>query len=171
MNSIRFTLLRTALPALLLVCSAFPASAGRAPSDLLGLYPGMTDTDAHHVLQKLGGIVRGEGKPKQTWKLKDPRYGYLVLRYDENWRIHWVTAFAREGGRRVRYRDIGDPSLATHSGQHFYDWKIPARRGAGTWSLVARGSDPKYLDSISISSSMRQDLIVPAHTEDTSGVH
>ena len=161
----RTTQMTWALVALAMLCAAMPAAAKRAPSDLLGLTPGMSDRDAEHRLEKLGTCVRGEGKAKQTWKLNDPRYEYLVLRYDEEWRIHWVTAFAREGGRPVRYRDIGELSLAKHSGQHFYDWTVPAHPGVGTWSIVARGADPRYLQSVSISTEMRQALIVPARTE------
>ena len=144
--------------------------AKQIPSDLLGLYPGMSDVDARRQLEKIGEVVRGKDRAKQTWKLRDLRYEYLVIRYDEAWKLHWATAFAREGGRRVRYCDIGDPSLAQHSGSHFYTWTIPARAGPSTWTVVARGSDPQYLASISIyPSPRRQDLIVPGHEEpDTS---
>jgi hypothetical protein len=161
----KITNLPHALILIVLMCSAMPAAAKRAPVDLLGLTPGMSDRDVEHRLEKLGTCVRGEGRAKQTWKLSDPRYEYLVLRYDEDWRIHWVTVFAREGGRRVRYRDIGDLSLATHTGQHFYGWTISAHPGAGTWNVTARGGDPRYLESVSISTAMRQALIVPAHVE------
>jgi hypothetical protein len=149
---------RAACSTILLLCLAVPASAKGAPADLLGLYPGMSDADVQHRLEKIGEVVRGKDRPKQTWKLNDSRYGFLVLRYDEDWKMHWVTAFAREGGRRVRYRDIGDLSLAAHTGQHFYSWTIPAHPGAGTWTVVARGGDPRYLESVSISTAMRQDL-------------
>jgi hypothetical protein len=169
-TTMKTTWIRTLLPAALLLILVVPAAAGKAPADLLGLYPGMSDSDAQHRLEKLGEVVRGQDMAKQTWRLRDPRYGYLVLRYDESWRIHWITVFAREAGRRVRYRDLGDLSLAKHTGHHFYDWTIPARPGSGTWSLVARGTDPKYLDSISISRTMRQDLIVPAHAESNAEV-
>ena len=162
MKLIPATILRAVRPTALLLCLAVPASAKQAPIDLLGLHPGMSDSEVQHRLQKIGEVVRGADRAKQTWRLSDPRYEYLVLRYDEDWRMHWVTAFAREGGRRVRYREIGDLSLATHTGQHFYSWTIPARPGTGTWTVVARGSDSRYLESISIlSSPMRQDLIVP----------
>src|SRR5881397_2888003 len=63
---------RAALPAALLSYLAFPASAGKAPTDLLGLYPDMSDADAQHRLQRLGEVVRGEDRAKQTWKLRDP---------------------------------------------------------------------------------------------------
>ena len=48
---------------------------------------------------------------------------------------------------------------------HAYDWTIPAHPGVGTWSIVAHGGDPQYLQSVSISTAMRQALVVPAHTE------
>jgi hypothetical protein len=159
MKSIRAILLRAAFAAALLTCLAVSAWARQAPGDVLGLRPGMTDTEVQRRLEKIGEVVRGKDRLKQTWKLRDPRYGYLVLRYDEDWRMHWVTAFAREGGRRVRYRDVGDLSLAAHAGAHFYSWAIPAHSGTGAWTLVARGADPRVLDSISIQgSSMRQAL-------------
>ena len=165
MKPIRSILLRATLPVALLLCLTVPASARAVPADLLGLTPGMNDTEVQRRLEKIGEIVRGKDRLKQTWKLRDPRYGYLVLRYDEEWRMHWVTAFAREGGRRVRYRDVGDLSLATHAGEHFYTWTIPARAGAGTWTVVARGGDPRYLESISIQGSpMRQALTAHQRT-------
>ena len=155
---------------MLLSGAAGPLWAKQFPPDVLGLYPGMSDVDARRQLEKIGEVVRGKDVAKQTWKLRDRRYEYLVIRYDQDWKLHWATAFAREGGRRVRYCDIGDPSLAQHSGSHFYTWTIPARSGAGSWTVVARGSDPQYLASISIyPSPRRQDLIVPGHEEpDTS---
>jgi hypothetical protein len=159
-SSTRAILLRVMLPTVVLLVLTVPASAKNGPADVLGLHPGMSDSEVQHRLEKIGEVVRGMDRAKQTWKLRDPRYEYLVLRYDEDWRVHWVTAFAREGGRRVRYREVGDLSRATHTGQHFYTWTIPARSGAGMWTVVARGADPQYLDSISIESPMKQALIV-----------
>jgi hypothetical protein len=164
MNAIR-SIRRTSFAAALLLCLAAPAFAKRTPGEVLGLKPGMTDSEVHRRLSKIGAVVRGKDRGKQTWKLRDPRYGYLVLRYDEEWRLHWVTAFAREGGRRVRYRDVGDLALAEHTGQHFYTWKLAPKSGPDSWTLVARGGDPQYLESISIHPTppARQALVVPAH--------
>jgi hypothetical protein len=158
--------MRAALATALLLGLAVPAAAKQGPRDVLGLYPGMSDIEVRERLQKVGQVVRGKDRLKQTWKLSDKRYGFLVLRYDENWKMHWVTAFAREGGRRVPYRNIGDLSLATHTGQHFYTWTVPARSGAGSWTIVARGEDPQYLESISISAAMRQDLVAQPRQEE-----
>ena len=169
MNPMRAILIRAALPAALLVSLTVPALARQAPADLLGLVPGMTDTEVQRQLEKIGEVVRGKDRLKQTWKLNDPRYGYLVLRYDQDWRMHWVTAFAREGGKRIRYRDLGDLSLATHTGQHFYTWTVPASSAAGSWTMVARGGDSRYLDSVSIEGSpMRQALIPHPRAAQTS---
>lgn len=152
----------TTLSTALLLCLATPAFAKRTQSEVLGLQPGMTDTEVHQKLSKIGQVVRGKDRGKQTWKLRDPRFGFLVLRYDEDWRLHWATAFAREGGRRVRYRDVGDLAKAEHTGQHFYRWTLAPKSGGGPWSLVARGGDPQYLESISIHPTpMRQALVVP----------
>lgn len=166
MRSIRGILTRAAVAAILLLTLTVPAFARQTPADVLGLYPGMSDTEVQRRLEKIGEIVRGKDRAKQTWKLRDARYEYLVLRYDQDWRMHWVTAFARERGRRVRYRDVGDLSHATHTGAHFYSWSVPARSGPGTWTVVARGGDVRYLESVSIlAGPMRQALIVHPHTE------
>jgi len=163
MNPIRVFLIRALAPAALLLCLTVPAFGRQAPTDVLGLTPGMSDTEVQRRLEKIGEVVRGKDRLKQTWKLRDPRYGYLVVRFDEEWRMHWVTALAREGGRRVRYRDIGDPAFATHTGGHFYHWTIPDRRGSGTWTVVARGGDPRYLDSVSIQASAMRQALTPTH--------
>jgi len=161
------TRMRWVVPAALLLALATPAFAKARPSDLLGLVPGMSDREVQHRLEKIGTVVRGQDRAKQTWQLRDSRYEYVIIRYDEEWRLHWATAFAREGGRRVRYADLGDLANATHAGQHFYTWAIPAQQSTGAWSLVARGGDAKYLDSVSIEAGpMRQALIVPLKTED-----
>jgi hypothetical protein len=156
-------ILRAVMSSALLLCLTTPSFAGRLPADLLGLHPGMTDIEARQRLSKIGEVIRGKEMAKQTWKLRDPRFEYLVIRFDADWRLHWVTAFAREGGKRARYRDVGDLASATHTGQHFYTWTIPARGAPGTWTVVARGGDPQYLESLSmLPSAMRQALIVPA---------
>ena len=165
MNAKSRNTLRAALTTALLLGAVVPAVARPVATEVLGLHPGMSDIEVRERLQKIGEVVRGQDLLKQTWKLRDKRYGYLVLRYDENWRMHWVTAFAREGGRRVRYGDIGDLSLATHTGQHFYSWIVPANSGAGSWTVVARGSGPRYVESISISTAMRQDLVARPRPE------
>ena len=150
--------IRASLVTALLLGLAVPAAANKTPTDVLGLYPGMSDLEVQSRLGKIGEVVRGKDRLKQTWKLKDPRYEYLVLRYDEEWKMHWVTVFARERGRPVRYRDVGDLALATHTGQHFYNWTVPARSGVGTWTVTARGAGSRYVESISIATAMRQDL-------------
>jgi len=165
MNASRSILPRALVPALLLSL-AVPALAARLPNGVLGLRPGMTDHEVRERLEKIGRAVRGEDMAKQTWKLRDARYEYLVLRYDADWKLQWATLFARANGRRVRYRDIGDLSLASHTGQHFFTWTVPAGGGPGDWTVVARGGDPTYLESISVLTGPgRQALIVPGHGE------
>lgn len=151
------------LSALLLGLAA-PAMASHLPDGVLGLRPGMNDLQVRERLAKVGEVVRGEDMAKQTWKLRDRRYEYMVLRYDADWRLQWATFFARANGRRVRYRDIGDLSLASHAGRHFFTWSVPSRGEPGNWTVVARGGDPTYLESISIlTGPARQALIVPGH--------
>jgi hypothetical protein len=127
------------------------ASAGkRPPKDLLGIRVGMEDHEARERLTKMGTPVSKLESPKQTWNLRDRRYGSLTIRYDSRWRVSWMTAFAREGGARVRYRDIGDLDQAHHGGNYVYTWTLPLSKGAAPMAITARGPDATYLSSISI---------------------
>ena len=140
------------LYAIIVLLTLAPASAlaGKIPTDLLGIRVGMEDRDARRRLEKMGTPVTSAEAPKQTWNLRDKRYSSVTIRYDANWRVLWMTAFAREGGKRVRYGDIGDLNRAHRGGSYVYTWTLPVSKDGEPSAITARGPDPNYLSSISI---------------------
>ncbi len=133
-----------------------PAKTQNAADELLGIRIGMTRDEVSERLKKLGTLAKDEGGPlgaKQFWELKkDPSYGWIALRYDDELRVQWMTAFARLDAKRhpVRYKDIGDPKQARLSGAYFYTWVLRGEGGADAHAVTARGTDPEVLASISV---------------------
>lgn len=141
------------LAAFVLVALAPPALAGSkrpAAGDLLGIHVGMDETAARARLKRIGEPLTKLESPKQTWNLRDKRYSSLTIRYDSQWRVQWMTVVAREGGTRVRYRDIGDLARAHRSGSYVYTWTASLAGGGVPRAITARGPDPVYLASVSI---------------------
>jgi hypothetical protein len=140
---------------LALVCfgvlaSSHAVAARRPVDDLLGIRVGMDDREARRRLLTIGTPVTKLESPKQTWNLRDRRYGSLTIRYDSEWRVLWMTVFARPDGRRVAYRDIGDLEQAHRGGSYVYTWTLPLKKEGKPAAITARGPDPKYLSSVSI---------------------
>jgi hypothetical protein len=132
-----------------LLALAGPAMAGRVPDRILGIQLGMRDDDVRHRLSRIGEPVAGRESLKQSWTIRDSCYGYIVVRYDAERRVKWITAFARKDGRRVRYSDVGDPDQASRSGLYSYTWDVRTERG-DRYVVVARGSDTDYASSVSL---------------------
>lgn len=117
------------LPLVAIATLAFTAAGGAGglpPDRLLGVRLGMTDQEARAALVKIGAVTRGADTRRQTWEIRDPRYRYLVVRLDDEWRVKWMTVFARPGGRSIRYRDVGDLSRGHRVGYYSWVWTLPA---------------------------------------------
>lgn len=87
------------------------------------------------------------------WAVKDPRISHLLVGYDPENRVRYVTAIARTGGPRIRYQDVADLKSAQQShlqGNHKFTWQFPAKHGRIAYTIIARGHDPQYLDSYSV---------------------
>ena len=87
------------------------------------------------------------------WALRDPRISHLLVGYDEEFRVRYVTAIARQGGPRIRYQEVADLKHAQrmqNQGAHKFTWEVAARRGQFGYVMTARGRDPQYLDSYSV---------------------
>ncbi len=142
----------TLLPLALACLLAVPprAEAGLPRGELLGIRLGMTEAEATARMSKLGRPNATMPAPKQGWELDDSRYAHLIVRYDGNHLVKWVTVLAREDGPRVRYRDIGDVKKAARSGFYFYTWTVPPKKTRAGYVVVARGTDPEFLSSLSL---------------------
>ena len=140
---------------LFVLFAASPALAKPPADNLLGVRLGMAKEDVAHRLKKIGRLetnkegVRGA---KQFWELDDRHYGWLAVRFNEEMRVVWISAFARQDKdrRSVRYRDIGELDEARHHGQYLYTWVVKKKGDPGSYAVTARGTDPEVLSSVSL---------------------
>jgi hypothetical protein len=136
--------------------AGFASAAGKPPpSEILGIHPGMPEEEAHRRLVRIGELQEGKvsnkkGRFEQNWKLRDARFANLLVRFDSKHRVKWLTGYVREGVH-VRYDSIADTTLAARTGRYIYRWTVEAREGRPGGTLLARGSSPAFLSSLSLS--------------------
>jgi hypothetical protein len=128
--------------------------AGKSPSpEVLGIRLSMSQKQAHARTKRTGSLEKEERKRQEVWALRDPRVSHLIVGFDPNYRVRYVTAIARTGGPRIRYIEVGDLKNAEHAsnqGNHKFTWKVAAGRGHPAYIVVAHGRDPRHLDSYSV---------------------
>jgi hypothetical protein len=141
----------------LLVLIALPAMAsveGKSPSpEVLGIRLSMSQKEAHARLKAKGNLEKEERKRQEVWALSDRRVSHLIVGFDPDYRVRYVTAIARTGGPRIRYSEVGDLKTAeqvSNQGNYKFTWKVAARRGHRAYIVVAHGRDPVHLDSYSV---------------------
>lgn len=146
------TVFALGLSALLVVIAA-QSKTKEPPRDILGIRIGMSADDAHKRLEKLGRLDREERKRQEVWVLADdPRFSHLLLGFDQDGGVRYVTALARDA-RQVRYSDVLDTKRAkVTSGvrNYHYTWEVAARDRRPAYQVMAQGSDPDYLSSYSL---------------------
>ena len=137
---------------------AFGGAVAAAPSaaqrdEIMGIALGMSKADARARLQTLGTLERETRKRQEVWAVKDVRVSHLLVGYDPELRVRYVTAIARASGPRISYDEVAELKSAErlhNQGNYKYTWEVAARSGHGAYRLIAHGHDPKYLDSYSI---------------------
>jgi len=141
----------------LLVLFATPLQVlGRSFQDnVLGLRIGMSRDDVHRRLQKIGTMQREERGRQEVWTLaREPRFSSVLVGFDTDFKVRYVTAIAREGGRRVRYSELGPIKQAhaenANGAYTRYTWESKPGRNHAGYFLIAEGRDPEYLRSFSI---------------------
>jgi hypothetical protein len=130
---------------LFLLLGAACASTGPAPQqplrDLFGVTVGLPRDDVRARLSTVGSMVREERKRQEVWSVKDDRrFEGVIVGYDTDWKVRFVTAVARTGGEAVRFADVIDLASAEHKSAgttHNYRW-TPA---GANYVIVAIGSD------------------------------
>ncbi len=118
----------------------------------MGISLDMSRDAARARLKAIGNLEREERKREEVWAVKDSRISHLLVGYDADNHVRYVTALARTDGPRIRYQEVADPKSAQQShvqGNHKFTWEV-ARRGHVAYLLIARGRDPQYLDSYSV---------------------
>ena len=94
-----------------------------------------------------------ERKRQEVWAVNDARVSHLLVGYDTEYRVRYVTAIARAGGPRIRYQDVVDVKHAQRSnnqGNYKFTLEVDARRDRFAYVTIAHGRDPQYLDSYSV---------------------
>ena len=138
---------------LLTVCVLASAAPAEPRPEIMGISLDMSRDTARARLKAMGNLEKEERKRQEVWAVKDTRVSHLLVGYDPNNRVRYVTAIARTDGPRIRYQDVADLKSAQQShlqGNHKFTWEVAARRGHTGYILVARGHDPVYLESYSV---------------------
>ncbi len=144
-----------ALALLILVGIPTLASGRNLQDNILGLRLGMSQREVHRRLEKMGTLDREVRGRQEVWMLKsEPRFASVLVGFDPNYKVRYITAIAREGGSRMRYSDLAPIKQAqaesANGAYTRYTWEAkPGRKTAG-YFLIAEGRDPEFLKSFSI---------------------
>ena len=151
----------TSISLLLVIGVLVSAAPARPRPDILGINLEMSRDDARARLQSIGSLQREDQKRQEVWTVNDSRISHLLVGYDAENRVRYVTAIARTNGPGIRYQEIADLKSARRTvvqGNHKFIWEIEARRGQFAYVLIARGHDPQYLDSYSVKKADQEEI-------------
>ena len=141
------------LSLLLVIGALVSVAAARPRPEIMGVSLDMKRDDAVARLKSIGSLERETRKRQEVWAVKDVRISHLLVGYDADNRVRYVTAIARTDGPRIRYQEVADMKSAQRSvtpGNHKFTWEIEERRGQSAFIIIARGHDAQYLDSYSV---------------------
>jgi hypothetical protein len=148
---------------LLTAVSGFAASpiVKEPPPEIMGIRLGMSKDDAYSRLHKIGSLEKEERKRQEVWTVADQRISHLIVGFDADLRVRYVTAIARPGSLRIPYGEVGNVKAAqqkSNQGNYKFTWEVGARRGRPAYLVLARGHDPQYLDSYSVKRLDQEEL-------------
>jgi len=149
------------LSLLLVIGVLASAAAARPRPEIMGISLDMKHDDALARLKTIGSLEKDAGKRQEVWAVKDSRISHLLVGYDAENRVRYVTAIARTDGPRMRYEDVAELKSAQRSvtpGNHKFTWEIEERRGVSAFILIARGHDAQYLDSYSVKKKDQEEI-------------
>ena len=140
---------------LLLAVGAVISAAApvRLRPEIMGIALDMKRDVAQSRLKTIGNLEREERKRQEVWAVKDQRISHLLIGYDAEFRVRYVTAIARTNGPKMRYEEVASLRSAQRTnvqGNLKFTWSVEPRRGHFAYVVMARGHDPKYLDSYSV---------------------
>jgi len=144
---------RTALLAFLVLCLTASAAGKQPAPEILGLRLGMSYSQAHARLSELGKF-KSEDEGQQVWTLShDKRYQYLIIGFDRDRNVRYVTVLVRPDGQPVNYADVGNLADAARSGGQGnvrYTWKANDKKGHFEYVAIAKGKDPRHLNRYAV---------------------
>ena len=148
------------LSLLLVIGVLVSAAPARPRPEILGISLDMKREQALVRLRSIGSLEREARKLQEVWAVKDPRISHLLVGYDADNRVRYVTAIARTDGPRIRYHEVADLKSAQRSetpNNHKFTWEIERPRGE-SFILIARGRDAQYLDSYSVKKKDQEEI-------------
>ena len=139
---------------LILVLTANLLCATRVPPpEILGIRLGMSYPQAHAKLTTIAQF-KNEDEGQEVWTLRgDPHYQTLIVGFDRERRVRYVTVLASPQGKAVDYSDVADVHGATSSGQPgnlVFNWKGHDPKSRIEYLAIAKGRDPHRLSSYSV---------------------
>jgi len=143
----------------IMILAAFATSlpAAEPGREILGLSLNMTKEAAQIRLQEIGTFERNERKQQEIWKVRDESFSHVIVGFDKEGQMRFITAVAREDeeAKRVPYANIADLKKARQAGDlainnFHYQWEIPAGKDFPALQVSARGRDPEFLTTLSI---------------------
>lgn len=147
---------------LLLVIGVLGSAAFARPRpEIMGISLDMKRAEALARLKTIGSLEKEARKQQEVWAVKDSRISHLLVGYDADNRVRYVTAIARTDGPRISYHEVADLKSAQRSetsGSHKFTWEIEGRRGQSAFILIARGHDAQYLDSYSVKKKDQEEI-------------
>ena len=129
------------------------AAQAKVRPEIMGVALEMSREAAQARLKAIGQLEKEDRRRQEVWAIKDPRFSHLLVGYDADYRVRYVTALARTDGPRMRYQEVADLKSAqrlNNQGNYRFTWEIPERRGQFAFVVIALGRDPNFLDSYSI---------------------
>ena len=127
--------------------------AATPPPQIMGVSVGMSQTDARARLQSIGALERETRKRQEVWTVRNDRVSHLLVGYDPELRVRYVTAIARTDGARIRYDEVADLRSAErkeNQGNYRLTWQIGTHSGDAAYMMIAHGHDAQFLDSYSV---------------------
>jgi hypothetical protein len=137
----------------LLLISSAAAVQARVKPEIMGVALDMSHEAAQSRLKAIGQLEKEDRKRQEVWAIKDPRISHLLVGYDADYRVRYVTAIARANGPRMRYQEVANLRSAqrlNNQGNYRFTWEIPERRGQFAFVVIAHGRHPNFLDSYSV---------------------
>jgi hypothetical protein len=138
---------------LLLAFSVGTLGLSKLRPEIMGIGLGTNRDAARARLESIGSLEKEDRKLQQVWAIRDQRISHLLIGFDAESRVRYVTAIARSGGPRIRYAEIADVNSAQRmqtQGNYRFTWEVAEREGHPGYVIIAHGHDPQYLDSYSV---------------------
>ena len=102
----------TSISLLLVIGILVSAAPARPRPEILGISLDMKRDVALVRLKAIGSLEREARKKQEVWAVKDARISHLLVGYDMDDRVRYVTAIARTDGPRIGYHEIANMKSA-----------------------------------------------------------